>query len=171
MEYDFAPMLAQTKREAGSTAQTLTLLLLLGLILNRLYGRLLTRRLARIDRAARQFAIDQQPQNLSVGGRDEIGRLARTLNQMMNQLHERQLALSESEQLFRDTVDTAPIGMLVVDRELRVLQANPAAAALFGCTPAELLGNLPSDRLLESDATPPAEHPGEHAAGADRSPS
>jgi len=72
---------------------------------------------------------------------------------MMNQLHERQLALSESEQLFRDLVDTAPIGMLVVDRELRVLQANPAAEALFGCTPAELLGNLPSDRLLESDAT------------------
>ena len=154
VEYDFAPMLAQTKREAWFyLAQTLTLLLLLGLILNRLYGRLLTRRLARIDQAARQFAIDQQPQNLSVGGRDEIGRLARTLNQMMNQLHERQLALSESEQLFRDLVDTAPIGMLVVDRELRVLQANPAAAALFGCTPAELLGNLPSDRLLESDAT------------------
>jgi len=154
VEYDFAPMLAQTKREAWFyLAQTLTLLLLLGLILNRLYGRLLTRRLARIDQAARQFAIDQQPQNLSVGGRDEIGRLARTLNQMMNQLHERQLALSESEQLFRDLVDTAPIGMLVVDRELRVLQANPAAAALFGCAPAELLGNLPSDRLLESDAT------------------
>ncbi|HAW61451.1 MAG TPA: hypothetical protein DCX26_03870 [Pseudomonas sp.] len=152
--YDFAPMLAQTKREAWFyLVQTLALLLLLGVILNRLYGRLLTRRLARIDQAARQFAIDQQPQNLSVGGRDEIARLARTLNRMMNQLHERQLALSESEQLFRDLVDTAPIGMLVVDREMRVLQANPAAAALFGCTPAELLGNLPSDRLLESDAT------------------
>tara|TARA_A100001391_G_scaffold173116_3_gene134968 strand:+ start:1 stop:1680 length:1680 start_codon:yes stop_codon:yes gene_type:complete len=71
----------------------------------------------------------------------------------MNQLHERQLALSESEQLLRDLIDTAPIGMLVVDRELRVLQANPAAAALFGCTPEELVGNVPDDRLTERDAT------------------
>ena len=154
VEYDFAPMLAQTKREAWFyLAQTLTLLLLLGLILNRLYGRLLTRRLAQIDQAARQFAIDQRPTHLCVGGRDEIGRLARTLNRMMNQLHERQLALSESEQLLRDLIDTAPIGMLVVDREMRVLQANPAAASLFGCAPEDLLGNLPSDRLVEPDAT------------------
>jgi len=153
-EYDFTPMLAQTKRDAWFyLAQTLTLLLLLGLILNRIYGRLLTRRLARIDQAARQFAIDQRPQTLAVAGRDEIGRLAATLSRMMNQLHERQLALSESEQLLRDLIDTAPIGMLVVDRELRVLQANPAAAALFGCTPEELIGNLPGDRLSESDAT------------------
>ncbi|WP_313285227.1 putative bifunctional diguanylate cyclase/phosphodiesterase [Stutzerimonas kunmingensis] len=153
-EYDFTPMLAQTKRDAWFyLAQTLTLLLLLGLILNRIYGRLLTRRLARIDQAARQFAIDQRPQTLAVAGRDEIGRLAATLSRMMNQLHERQLALSESEQLLRDLVDTAPIGMLVVDRELRVLQANPAAAALFGCTPEELVGNLPDDRLTERDAT------------------
>ncbi len=153
-EYDFTPMLAQTKRDAWFyLAQTLTLLLLLGLILNRIYGRLLTRRLARIDQAARQFAIDQRPQTLAVAGRDEIGRLAATLSRMMNQLHERQLALSESEQLLRDLVDTAPIGMLVVDRELRVLQANPAAAALFGCTPEELIGNLPDDRLTERDAT------------------
>ncbi|KIZ37113.1 putative bifunctional diguanylate cyclase/phosphodiesterase [Stutzerimonas stutzeri] len=153
-EYDFTPMLAQTKRDAWFyLAQTLTLLLLLGLILNRIYGRLLTRRLARIDQAARQFAVDQRPQTLAVAGRDEIGRLAATLSRMMNQLHERQLALSESEQLLRDLVDTAPIGMLVVDRELRVLQANPAAAALFGCTPEELVGNLPDDRLTERDAT------------------
>jgi diguanylate cyclase (GGDEF)-like protein/PAS domain S-box-containing protein len=153
-EYDFTPMLAQTKRDAWFyLAQTLTLLLLLGLILNRIYGRLLTRRLARIDQAARQFAIDQRPQTLAVAGRDEIGRLAATLSRMMNQLHERQLALSESEQLLRDLIDTAPIGMLVVDRELRVLQANPAAAALFGCTPEELVGNVPDDRLTERDAT------------------
>ncbi|OCX94611.1 MAG: diguanylate cyclase [Pseudomonas sp. K35] len=153
-EYDFTPMLAQTKRDAWFyLAQTLTLLLLLGLILNRIYGRLLTRRLARIDQAARQFAVDQRPQTLAVAGRDEIGRLAATLSRMMNQLHERQLALSESELLLRDLVDTAPIGMLVVDRELRVLQANPAAAALFGCTPEELVGNLPDDRLTERDAT------------------
>ena len=154
VEYDFAPMLAQTKREAWFyLAQTLTLLLLLGVILNRLYGRLLTRRLALIDHAARQFAIDQQPQPLAVGGRDEISRLAITLNRMMSELHERQLALSESEHLLRNLIETAPVGMLVVDHELRVVQANPAAAALFGCSPEEMRGNLPGDRLAESDAT------------------
>lgn len=154
VEYDFAPMLAQTKREAWFyLAQTLALLLLLGLILNRLYGRLLTRRLACIDQAARQFALDQQPQPPAVSGRDEIGKLALTLSRMMNQLHERQLAVSESERLFRELVDTAPIGMLVVDSDLRVLQANPAAAALFGCSPDELSNNLPGDRLVEGDAT------------------
>ncbi len=153
-EYDFAPMLAQTKREAWFyLAQTLTLLLLLGVILNRLYGRLLTRRLALIDHAARQFAIDQQPQPLAVGGRDEISRLAITLNRMMSELHERQLALSESEHLLRNLIETAPVGMLVVDHELRVVQANPAAAALFGCSPDEMRGNLPGDHLAESDAT------------------
>lgn len=154
VEYDFAPVLAHTKREAWFyLAQTLALLAMLGLILNRLYGRLLTRRLASIDQAARQFALDQQPQPPAVSGRDEIGKLAITLSRMMNQLHERQLAVSESERLFRELVDMAPIGMLVVDGELRVLQANPAAAALFGCSPDELLNNLPSDRLVESDAT------------------
>ena len=154
VEYDFAPMLAQTKREAWFyLAQTLTLLLLLGVILNRLYGRLLTRRLALIDQAARQFAIDQQPRPLAVGGRDEISRLAVTLNRMMSELHERQLALSESEHLLRNLIETAPVGMLVVDHDLRVLQANPAAACLFGCSPDELRGTLPGERLAESDAT------------------
>ncbi|EXF43423.1 intracellular signaling protein with diguanylate cyclase and phosphodiesterase activities [Pseudomonas sp. BAY1663] len=154
VEYDFTPILAQTKYEAWFyLAQTLALLLLLGLVLNLLYNRLLTRRLARIDQAARRFAVDQQPQPPAIGGSDEIGRLAATLSRMMRQLHERQLALSENEQLMRDLIDTAPVGMLVVDRQLRVQQANPAAAALFGCTPAELVGNLPDDRLAEADAT------------------
>ena len=49
-------------------------------------------------------------------------------------------------------IDAAPIGMMVVDQALQVEQANPAAASLFNCSPAELLGNQPLDRLLERDA-------------------
>ena len=49
----------------------------------------------------------------------------------------------------RSLIDSAPVGMLVVDHELRVEQANPAAAALFGCRPEELIGNIPEDRLVE----------------------
>ncbi|MHB1371062.1 MAG: putative bifunctional diguanylate cyclase/phosphodiesterase [Pseudomonadaceae bacterium] len=154
VEFDFAPMVAQTRRDGWFyLAQTLSLLVLLGLALNLLYNHLITRRLARIDRAARTFAQDQQPQPPAVSGQDEIGQLATTFSRMMSQLHQRRLAQQESEQLMRNLVDTAPIGMLVVDGELRVQQANPAAAALFGCAPDELLGNVPAGRLLEADAT------------------
>ncbi|MCW3147240.1 EAL domain-containing protein [Stutzerimonas stutzeri] len=153
IEFDFAPVVAQTKRDGWFyLAQTLSLLIMLGLALNLLYDRLITQRLARIDRAARAFASDQQPQPPAVSGNDEIGQLATTFSRMMRQLHERQLAQRESEQLMRNLIDTAPVGMLVVDRELRVQQANPAAATLFGCTPAELMGALPGDRLVEADA-------------------
>lgn len=154
VEFDFAPVVAQTRRDGWFyLAQTLSLLVLLGLALNLLYNHLITRRLARIDRAARTFAQDQQPQPPAVSGQDEIGQLATTFSQMMNQLHQRRLAQQESEQLMRNLIDTAPIGMLVVDGELRVQQANPAAAALFDCAPGELVGNVPADRLLEPDAT------------------
>ena len=153
VDLDFSPLLSQTRLEAWLyLGQILVLLLLLGLALNRLYHRLITRRLARIDRAARRFAADQQPQPAAVDGHDEIGQLAETFSQMMGQLHERQQALQDSEQLMRELFDSSPAGMLVVSGGLRVEQANPAAAALFGCAPEDLPGRRPRDRLLTGDS-------------------
>ena len=150
---DFAPLLWQTERDAWlHLAQTLGLLLLLGLLLNHLYGQLLTQRLGRIEQAAKQFAEDQQVPAIPVQGRDEIGQLAASFVQMMAQLNQRQEQLRESEALLRNLIDSAPIGMMVVDQQLRVEQANPAAATLFGCRPDELIGDQPGDRLLESNA-------------------
>lgn len=153
VEFDFTPVLAWTEREAWFyLGQTFAVLLLLGLLLNVLYGHLITRRLARVDRAARAFAADQHPQPPAETGDDEIGQLARTLSGMMYQLDERQQALRDSERMMRDLIDKAPVGMLVVDRELRVRQANPAAAALFGCAPRALAGQPIQQRLREADA-------------------
>jgi len=150
VDLDFTPLLRQSRLDAWLyLGQTLALLLLLGLLLNRLYHSLITRRLARIERAARRFVEDRQPQPAAVHGHDEIGRLAETFSQMMSQLHERQQTLQEREQLMRELFDNAPVGMLVVDGRLRVEQANPAAADLFGCAPQALLGKRPRERLLK----------------------
>lgn len=153
VEFDFTPVLAATEREAWfSLGQTFAVLLLLGLLLNVLYNQLITRRLAGIEQAARDFADQQRPQPPAASGNDEIGTLARTLSSMMYQLDERQQAQRQSEQLMRDLIDNAPVGMLVVDQELRVQQANPAAAALFGCAPKALCGQPIQQRLREADA-------------------
>ncbi len=150
---DFTPLLGQIERNSWLLlGETLTLLLVLGLLLNYLYRRLITQRLARLESAARHFSSGEPVLDVPLDGHDEIGNLASTFNTMMHQLHNRQRALSESEALLRDLINSAPVGMLVVDQELRVEQANPAAAALFGCRPEELIGNIPEDRLVERNA-------------------
>ncbi|MBA1262436.1 putative bifunctional diguanylate cyclase/phosphodiesterase [Stutzerimonas stutzeri] len=153
VELDFTTQLQQIKRDAwGYLAQILALLFFLGLALNFFYGRLITRRLARVEQAARHFAAHHLPQAPAVGGRDEIATLARTLSQMMHQLYDRQAALSESGRMMRDLINTAPVGMLVVDHELRIEQANLAAARLFARTPLELIATAVEDLLLDQDA-------------------
>ena len=115
-----------------SLTQTLGLLLLLGLLLNLLYGRLVTRRLGHIGTAVQRFANGDADSQARVGGRDEISRLAENFNEMIQQLGENQAALRDSEQLLRNLVSAAPIAMLIIDAEGRVEDANPAAGRLFG---------------------------------------
>lgn len=112
--------------------QTLGLLLLLGLLLNLAYSRLVTRRLSLIGNAMQRYASGDLNAQARVGGRDEISRLAGDFNQMMRQLGENQTALRDSEQLLRNLVSAAPIAMLIINAEERVVEANPAAARLFG---------------------------------------
>ncbi|HET9984732.1 MAG TPA: PAS domain S-box protein [Longimicrobiales bacterium] len=52
--------------------------------------------------------------------------------------HQAEAALRESEQLFRDAIDHAPIGMALVDREGRVIHANRAAVEISGYSEREL---------------------------------
>ena len=151
--FDFAHSLQLTQRNAWLfLAAVLALLLTLGILLSLLYQRLVTRRLAIIEQAAEQFAAGNSEVRAKVPGADEISQLSHSFNHMLEQLQRQQQALRASQRLLSTLIDTAPIGMMVVDQHLRVQQANPAAAGLFSCSPAELLGNQPQDRLLESDA-------------------
>lgn len=52
--------------------------------------------------------------------------------------HQVEAALRESEQLFRDAIDHAPIGMALVDRDGRVIHANRAAVDISGYSEEEL---------------------------------
>ena len=151
--FDFSNSLQLTQHNAWLfLAEVLALLLVLGTVLSLLYQRLVTRRLALIEQATRRFAAGLDDARAQVTGADEISRLGHSFNHMIEQLQHQQQALRASQQLLSTLIDAAPIGMMVVDQALRVEQANPAAANLFSCTPAELLGNQPQDRLLEPDA-------------------
>ena len=62
-------------------------------------------------------------------------------------------ALEASNTALRALVDTLPVAIVVLDREVRVREWNPAAARVFGWTPQEIMGKpfplVPPDRLDE----------------------
>lgn len=150
---DANAMLEQVQRTVWRhLAETLMLLCVLGALLNLLYNRLVTRRLTRLEKAANKLAHEQPLQPIKVDRFDEIGHLTQAFMQMADQLQIRQLALQESEERLRELINSAPIGMLVVDTQFKVVQGNSAVAKIFGCNPQELLNQLPEQRILEPDA-------------------
>jgi len=64
---------------------------------------------------------------------DELGRLASSLNEMLN-------ALAESEAKLRGLVNAAPDAILLVNKAGRIVLANEEAERLFGYAQQELLG-------------------------------
>jgi diguanylate cyclase (GGDEF)-like protein/PAS domain S-box-containing protein len=134
--------------------QILVLLLLLGLFLNVLYARLVTRRLASIGQAVQRFAAGDQQAKAEIGGEDEIGQLACNFNRMIEQLTQNQAALRDSEQLLRNVVGAAPVAMLIINAQGRIEDANPAAGRLFNRRRRDLLDTTPDDLLGYSEPWP-----------------
>jgi PAS domain S-box-containing protein len=59
-------------------------------------------------------------------------------------------ALRESEERFRELVEELDVGVSVLDANLRVILANPAAFKLLDVTAEELLGQVPHEAPFES---------------------
>ncbi len=148
VEWNFAALIARQMHGAWlQLGETLLLLLGLGLLLNHLHNRLITRRLLRFGQVAEAFAAGASQVRADTAGSDEISQLARRFNHMVGQLEEERGALRASEEQLRSLIEAAPVGMLVVDAGGRIDSANPAAATLFACAPQQLCGQ-PVDRLL-----------------------
>jgi diguanylate cyclase (GGDEF)-like protein/PAS domain S-box-containing protein len=62
-----------------------------------------------------------------------------------------QALLTESEARFRSYVEVAPISILAADRSGRYIDSNPAASALLGYDPQEILQLTFSETLAEED--------------------
>lgn len=155
VEWDFTPMIARQTHNAWlQLGETLVLLLVLGALLNHLYNRLVTHRLAALGNVADAFAAGETQGRADERGSDEIAQLARRCNHMFEQIEDDRRALQDSERQLRSLIDAAPVGMLVVDGEGCIDSANPAAARLFATTAERLHGQALGALLLEHDAWP-----------------
>jgi len=79
-------------------------------------------------------------------GRDELGDLARTVNNTLHAVHDAQRVQQESEARYRALVELSPEAILVTSRG-QILFTNSGAERLFGATPGGLLGTALRDRI------------------------
>src|SRR5450830_804189 len=126
----FAPIHAMQQR-----------LLLAAFLLTLLAGTLtwwmLRRQLAPLVSTAKTLATlsdtNQPPQPFPITRPDEIGQLIGSFNRMLLSLNNREIWLKQ-------ILDTASVGIFLVNRDGRITQANKRMAEMFGCTPETLVG-------------------------------
>ncbi len=88
-----------------------------------------------LNRAAREMVAGNYRQRAFVANRDELGVLARSFNQMSEELGQRLTELQESDQRQATVLGGMIEGVVAIDGDQRVLFANAAAGKLFDFFP------------------------------------
>src|ERR1039458_7852663 len=94
-----------------------------------------------------EFAVEVSTRSIVVAGRN----LQQSIIRGISDRKQAEMELSESESRFRQLVESAPYGILVVDRQA-VLYANPEAVRMFGAVaPDDLVGHYLLERSGPED--------------------
>jgi len=101
----------------------------------------------------RKFAADirrgRLNRRLQLQSSDEVGQLARDLNEMATQLQLNHQALEEAERKYRRIFETAVEGIFQTDAEGNIRVANPALAVLLGTPSADDLVGRNAQQFYE----------------------
>jgi len=125
-----APVKGLERSFAGITLISVVFALTVSLLL---VGKI-TRPIEALTKAARGLSGGNWRIRLESGGRDEVGKLARTFSEMAGSLEKRETALKQSEKNYRTFIRNLPIGIYrnTPGNEGRFIIANPAIAKMFG---------------------------------------
>jgi two-component system phosphate regulon sensor histidine kinase PhoR len=95
------------------------------------FSRSLSQPLKRLEEEARRYASGDLSGRVSVGGPAEIASLSKSVNSMAEQLSARLAEISAQRNEVRAMLNGLDEAVLLLDRERRVVDANPAAIELF----------------------------------------
>ena len=135
----------------------LACLLLATLVLSRFYHRRVLQPLIELTGKTRQLIDGERDLRYPhAEEQSEIGDLSRALRSYQDTLREldaQRERLAQAEAWYRQIIEFAPDGMLIVDSDGQILIANPKAHELFGYAPEQLLGQS-VDELVPADIRP-----------------
>lgn len=114
----------------------------LSLGLSLLLARSLAEPMRRMSATARRFASGDLVEQVTLPSDDELGELSRSLNYMARQLKAQIDQLSHEKKKSELIVDNMRDGVLLVDRDGRIVAANPAMSKILKTTEEDLIGAL-----------------------------
>jgi diguanylate cyclase (GGDEF)-like protein/PAS domain S-box-containing protein len=114
--------------------------IVLSIMLLTVLGYWLTRHLVLLTEASQQVAAGRFDFKLPVRGRDEVGVLTRTFNQMSAAVRDRVAALQDSERRFHAIADYTYDWESWIAPDGTLLWVNPSVQRITGYTPAEIMG-------------------------------
>ncbi|MDE2360665.1 MAG: PAS domain-containing protein, partial [Betaproteobacteria bacterium] len=117
-------------------------------------GTLVARPLRQLASDAARFGAGDLSHRTSVGGDDELGVLARTLNRMAQTLQERNAALEDKSAELQRSADNlelitsnVPVLITYIDADYRFRFVNAYAREVFGVDPADFIGHTLTDMV------------------------
>ena len=148
---DSVRQLTATTRRQNTTIAAIELIL--SILATIFLGLILTRGLRRLEEGARTFGGGKLDHRIEIDSNNEIGDVARSFNQMADQLSKNQIALEqqnttlveqarqlqESEQYNRKLFEQSSIGLVLCRMDGGLVDVNPAFARIIGRTIEETL--------------------------------
>jgi|GEM_PF-3451772 len=110
------------------------------LIVSEYLNRRFLRRVITINHELEKIAGGNYAAAIEVPGRDELATIAGNVNKMAVKIQAREDALQSSERRFRSIFEYAPLGMVILGLDRRVLYCNSAAATMLQYEPEDLEG-------------------------------
>jgi PAS domain S-box-containing protein len=151
LKSDLSDMRARLVRYAGIVAVILLASLLVASLIAFRLQRLVSQPLLDlVDTARRVSDTKDYSIRASAKSQDEIGRLVKGFNEMLAQIQQRDVALRQSEELFRALIENALDVIALLEEDGTIRYASPSIQRLLGHEPSKLAGT-DSFALLEPE--------------------
>ncbi|NRF92215.1 PAS domain S-box protein [Paenibacillus frigoriresistens] len=134
--------------QVGESIHSLWYFLISGLIILFLIAGIVSYRIAKgithpiekMTKVAQQITNMNYQSRVPTYNNDEVGQLGQAINRMSESLQQQMARIQENERRLQGVMENMMSGIMMIDREERIILLNPAAEYILGFSSQELLG-------------------------------
>ncbi|MDQ0873856.1 two-component system phosphate regulon sensor histidine kinase PhoR [Paenibacillus sp. V4I3] len=140
--------ISMSLEQVGKSIRSLWYFLISGLIILFLIAGIVSYRIAKgithpiekMTKVAQQITNMNYESRVPAYSNDEVGQLGQAINRMSESLQQQMARIQENERRLQGVMENMMSGIMMIDREERIMLLNPAAEYILGFSSQELLG-------------------------------